>query len=96
MHTQVDQLLQRGQAPFSVDPAMRDHPPNHLGNFDIDQMRRVQCLVRRKHHGLNRRCRWHAEQRLDDRRCVDDDHRPSRSARTASAAEIEGVVRGKL
>jgi hypothetical protein len=52
--------------------------------------------VRRKHHGLNRRCRWHAEQRLDDRRCVDDDHRPSRSARTASAAEIEGVVRGKL
>jgi hypothetical protein len=80
-------------APLCVDLTGGCIAAQHLGHFDIDEVRRVQCLLRvaEKTPPYGLRCR-RLKQDFQQCRCVDDDHRWSRSARTASAGAMEGVT----
>src|SRR5260221_7309205 len=71
-------------------------PANDLGNLDVDEVRRVKGLLWRKQMPRDCcRCR-RLQQCVEHCRGVDDDHRRSRSARTASAGETEGLNGGSL
>lgn len=76
----------------TIDFAIRGVTPDHLRDFDIEQMRRVERLTRSEQpifHGFCPRC---AEKGFKQCRSIDDDHVRSRSARTASAGGAEGAV----
>ncbi len=62
----------------------------HLSDFEIDEMRRVQRLARLEQPPLDTRRGRRAQQNFEEGRSVDDDHRASRSSRTASAGSGEG------
>jgi hypothetical protein len=89
----VREIGERLIAAFSVDLAGGRIPAKNLRHFDVDEMRRVQRFprLREKAHSDRLRCRC-PKQDLDQCGCVDDDHRRSRSARTASAGATEGVT----
>ena len=80
-------------AAFSIDLASDRIAAKNLRHLDVDEMRRVQRFprLREKAHPDGPRCR-RPKQDLDECRCVDDDNRRSRSARTASAGATEGVT----
>jgi len=61
---------------------------DHLRDFQIQQMWRTQALPRAQHPLFDLRSLAQAQQHFDHRRCINDNHRASRSCRTASAPEI--------
>src|SRR6266446_5720255 len=93
---QVGEDRQGGAAAFAVDLAADRVTADRVRNLDIDQMRRMQCLPVVKQPGLDRSGIRRAEQHLDHRRGVDNDHSRSRSARMTSAGDGERVTSGRL
>jgi len=85
-------IIESVLATSSFDPAGRLVAPQHLGDLEIDQMGRVQRKFLAEQSFLNGRGYRRLQQRLEKRRSVYDDHRESRSARTASAGEGKGFV----
>ncbi len=68
-----------------------------LRHLDIEEMRRMQGLSRlaektRFHRSRSR----HAKKDFQQHRCIDDDHRRSRSVRIASAGVMESAIRERL
>ncbi len=64
-----------------------------LRDLDIQEMWGMKCFARRAQtcsHLAASRC---DQEKFQDRRSIDDDHRVSRSLRTASAREIRGEMR---
>lgn len=83
----------RTSAPAS---AIRCVAPDHLCDFNIEQMRRVKRLTRGEQpilHGFRRR---RAQQDFEQGGSVDDDHARSRSARTGSDGVTERAVSVRL
>jgi len=88
----VRQVGERRGAAFPVDVAVRGLATDRLSDLDVEQMRGVQRFPGVEQSRFDRLGRRRAQQRLDHRRGVDDDHRRSRSRRTASAGATEGVT----
>src|SRR5512134_582432 len=86
----IGEILERLHSSFGAEQARERIPAQHLCDFDIEQMRCVQCLALGKQPLANASRRRGTEQYLDQRGSVDDDQRPSRSARTALAGESVG------
>jgi len=42
---EVSEVLQGGAAALGIDITVSGVPPNHLRNFDVEQMGRVQCAT---------------------------------------------------
>ena len=93
---EVGEVGQRETAACAVDFAVRGVAPDDLSHFDIEQMRRMQRLPRGEKPILDGFSRRRAEQGFKQGRGVDDNHRPSRSARTMSAGGTEGVISDRL
>ena len=92
----VREVGERQTAARAIDFAAQSVAPDHLRDFDIEQMRRVERLTGGEQpilHGFRRRS---AQKGFEQRRSVDDDHARSRSARTASAGGTEGAVSVRL
>src|SRR5207247_1083992 len=64
----------------------------HLRDLEIDEMRGVQRLPRGRDPPCNHDARRGAQQELEERGCVEHDHRRSRSARTAAAGRGRGAT----
>jgi len=94
--SQIGQVAEGETAPCTVDIALRGVAPDHLGYFDIEQMRRVERLPGSEQPILHGACSSGAQEGLKHGRGVDDDHPPSRSARTISAGGTEGLVSVRL
>jgi len=93
---QVCQVGECHTPALAIDFPIRGITPDHLGDFDIEQMRRVECLTRGEQATFHAfRC-WRAEKDFKQSRGVDDDHARSRPARTASAGATEGAVSVRL
>jgi len=68
----------------------------NLRHLDIDEMRRMQRLLRVE-DALFHRCRCgRAEEDLEHSRGIEDDQRLSRSARTASAGDKDDATVDRL
>ena len=96
MQGKVGQVGEGQTAALAADFAVREIASDHLRNFHIKQVRRVERLPGGKQpifHGF--RC-WRAEEGFKQSRSVDDDHPRSRSARTASAGGTEGAISVRL
>jgi hypothetical protein len=87
---EICQILERFDASLGAEQPRERVPPQHLCDLDIQQMWCVQCLARGKKPLGETSSGRGTEQYLDQRRRVDDDQRPSRSARTALAGESVG------
>ena len=89
---EVGQVLERLEASRGVHVAGQRIAAEHLGHLEVQKMRRVKGLAGLEealgHPGTGRG----GEQDLEDRRSVDDGHRPSRSALTALAGGRLGVT----
>lgn len=71
-----------------IDVLQPNQTAQSLNNFDVEQMRSVQPLVRRKCPRAYPVRAGGPEKKLEQRRRIDDNQRPSRSARTASAGTV--------
>jgi len=82
LYRKISQVGESLSAALVADLAGCRIAADHMGDFDIEQMRRVERLSPVEQPSFHRfRCR-RAEQHFDDSRGVDDDHWRSRSART--------------
>ena len=64
-----------------------------LRDLDIKEMWGVKCFARRTQTCSLLTASRCVQEKFQDRRSIDDDHRASRSLRTASAGEIRGTIR---
>jgi hypothetical protein len=62
-----------------------------MGDLDVQEMGRVQCLASSKQARLDLLCCPPSQQDFQERRSVDNDHRLSRSARRMSAGMQPGA-----
>lgn len=89
----VSKVGQRLMAAMRVDLTHRSIATQDLRNFDIKQVRCMQGLPRLTEQPRLYRFRsGGAEKDFQQRRCIDNDHRRSRSVRTASPGETDGVT----
>ena len=84
---QVLQVLERLKGACRVDLSFGREPAQHLGYFDIQKMRCMERSLRAQKALGKRSARTCLEKDLDDSRCVEDDHRLSRSAAIAAATD---------
>src|SRR5665647_250516 len=92
---EVSEVLQGRAAALGIDITVSSVPPNHLRDFDVEQMGRMQCLRRLEQPLLYCACGGRAKERFQQGRSIDDNHWRSRSARTAWAGDTEGVTPGR-
>ena len=90
------QIDKHGPTAIRVHLSRHRIPANDLGDFDIDQVRRMKSMTATEQLPPDGLCRRRTQQHLDQRRGVDDDHRLSRSARTARTGSTEGVTTVRL
>jgi len=79
----IREINESGVAALAVDLAIRGIAADNLRDLDVDQMRGVQRLARAEQPRFHRPCRRCTQERFEQSRSIDDDHRRSRSARTA-------------
>jgi hypothetical protein len=92
----VCQVGESHAAALAIDFAFCGVAPNHLCDFHIKQMRRMERLPRDEQPVFNGFRRRRAEKGFEQGRSVDDNHVWLRSARTASAGGTEGDVAVRL
>ncbi len=95
LHRKVGEIMQRRTAALVADLAIRRISADDLRDLDVEQMRRMQRLPLFEEPPLDCFCRGGTKERFEQGRSVDDDHRLSRSARTARAGAMEGVTLGR-
>lgn len=88
------QVFQGLTSSCRAELAHSDEAAKDLSHFKVDQMRRVEVFVVGEvtlayHHSVGR-----SKKDFDQRRGVDHNHRPSRSARTAAA--VDSVSRTRV
>ena len=80
----VESQLSAGRADFGE----LHEAPQRLRDLHVEQVRRVEVLVRREYARRHIIGQSGSEQKLEQGRGVDDDHRPSRSARTILVGDV--------
>src|SRR5437016_13670773 len=88
----VAQILQRLLPALSGNRLIPDITAQHLGHLDVEEMGRVERHLRRENTFFNSNSGWSLQKPFDGRRRVQDNHRASRSRRTASAADTGAVT----
>ncbi len=83
-------VAERFTAAFTLNLARGRVSAKNLRHFDVDQVRRVKCLSHSEDAPLHGRRCARAQKNFEGSRSIDDDHRPSRSARTARAGGTAG------
>ena len=83
-------------AALALDFALRGVAPDHLRDFHIKQVGRMERLTRGEQPIFHRLRRWSTEKGFKQSRSVDDDHARSRSARTAWADDAVRIVSVRL
>lgn len=84
-HREHREEAERGRSPSRLQLTAGLEAAEHLEYLHIHQVWSVQGCWLGKEAGLDALTEGRSEQQFDDSRGVDDDHRASRSARTASA-----------
>jgi hypothetical protein len=85
-HPEHREVFDRLRSPLSRQLSSKHESTQHLDHLDVHELRRVSG--RSCHHSLvDAPTGIGAQQQLDHRRGVDDDHAESRSLRTAAAAD---------
>lgn len=93
---EIREILQRLERARPRQFARAFISAKHLRNFEIDQVGRVKGLVFGEQPGCDPEARRRIQQNFDQDRCVDDDHRCSRSARTARAGGTFGLTADRV
>lgn len=89
-------IVEGRPAPLRVDLAGCCIPAEHLRYLDVDQVWCMKCLSGLKEPRFDCGSRRRLQQNFEDRRSIDDDHRLSRSARTAFAGATLGLAAARL
>ena len=89
-YRKIGEVVQRRAPARVIDLPARGVTAENLRALDIDQMRRVKGQAGGEQTVFHGRGRIGAQQHLDQRRGVHNDHARSRSARTASAGGKAG------
>src|SRR6202166_2535271 len=83
--------------PARIELATGDEAAQHLGHLDVQQMRRMEGGGGRRQQAFREgRAGRRVQEHLDGGRGIQHDHRPSRSAATASAIVSRGSKAGRL
>ncbi len=72
LNTEVSKVVECHTPTFAIDLASCCIFADDLCHFDVEQVRRVQCLPRRKQVVFDRVCRVRAQEHLDKGRRVHD------------------------
>ena len=88
----ADEIVEGCLGPLRFDLSRHRESANDLGDFDIEQVRRMESLGPIKQPAFDSFTQWRPQQNLQQSRGVNDDHRLSRSWRTASAVSTERVT----
>ena len=88
---EIGEILERLRTSIGAERACERVPAQNLRDFDIEQMRRMQCLALGKKALSDAASDRGAEQHLEQRGRVDDNQRPSRSARRPWQAKVSGA-----
>lgn len=91
----VGEIDERHATALGIELARGRVAPDGLRDLDVEQMRRVQRFPGSKEPPLDRFGGGRPQEHFDQGRSVDNDHERSRSARTARAGAIVGVIRGR-
>lgn len=83
---QIAEILKGFPPAVGSEPSLPNMPAQDLSYFDVEEMRCVQRLRARKDALVDLESGWGLEKPFDNSRSVENDHRASRSPRTASAA----------
>lgn len=70
LHGKVGEISQGGLTSITADIAMGGVTPDNLGDFDIQQMLRMQRLPRSEYLRLDRPCRRRAQKQIYQRRRI--------------------------
>ena len=92
----IRQVGKSHTAAISVDLTICGVATDHLRDFHVEQMRRMERSTRGEQPIFHDFCRRCAEKDLKQGRSVNDNHMRSRSARTASAGGTDGAVSVRL
>jgi len=83
-------MAQRLLGARNRNSAAKYQAAQHLSHLQIKEVGNVNRLIFLENIGFNERCRRRPDQCFQQRRGIDNDHRVSRSARTASSIEMPG------
>lgn len=89
----VMQCLLRSVGTYVASPYQA---PESLSDFDVQQMRRMECVVAVEQPRLDSRAKRSLEKKLQQGGRFDDDHADSRSPRMTSAAGVVKTTRDRL
>jgi len=89
----VMQCLLRSVGTYVASPYQASES---LSDFDVQQMRRMECVVAVEQPRLDSRAEWGLEEKLQQGRRIDDDHARSRSSRMTMAAGVFKMTGDRL
>ncbi len=89
---EIGQVLECLQASVGFEIPGQRITAEDLRHLDVKKVRDVQCLAGSKETLADPGSGRRPEQDLEDRRSVDNDHRPSRSTLTALAGGTRGLT----
>lgn len=92
---EIAEILERFFPSLCGDQLVSNVTPQHLNYFDVEEMRRMQGFGSRKDAAIDLYPSGSLKKPLDSSRRIQDNHRASRSRRTASFAENGPATRGR-
>lgn len=93
MDVEVDEIRDCVGRAVSRHLACANEPPQPLGHFDVDEMRRVEFFPVPEEPFFDPGAKRSLQQELQYGRRVDDNHADSRSSRMTTAARVFKVTR---
>ena len=85
------EILDRLTSTLDSDRLLANESTKDLEHLEVDEVRRVDVAVRGGDARVDPRRRMSVQEPLEHGRSIKDDHRPSRSRRTAAAVSIPGT-----
>ena len=93
---EVSEIGNRLDRTAGRDLTASDETSQTLSDLNVHEVRRVQFVVFAKEAGLDSCTKRGLQEKLQQSRCVDDDHADSRSTRMTTAAGVFRVTRFRL
>jgi hypothetical protein len=93
---EISEIDQRLRASFGGDASRAHVAAQNLRDFQVNQMRSMQRLVGGEDESVYELRGRRLEKNLEKRGSVDDNQRPSLSARTAAAGAVRGRTGSRL
>ena len=93
---EIDKVMQCLLRSVGTNVASPYQASESLSDFDVQQMRRMECVVAVEQPRLDSRAKRNLEKELQQGGRIDDDHADSRSPRMTSAAGVVKTTRDRL